>query len=182
MDQVWKPIKNFSRYEISNIGNVRVILTGLQLKQQIRSRDCNYYHVLLVSDDGKRIHKNTHRLVAEAFIANPLNKPCVNHIDGNKHNNNINNLEWVTRSENDIHAFKNGLRKSTSEQIQKAIDSTRRPVRNKTNGIVYRSITDAAKAINGKLSGVYKCVVGERKRYKGMEFEFIGKVGMTDGE
>lgn len=52
-----------------------------------------------------------HRLVAETFILNPLGKPCVNHIDGNKLNNNVNNLEWVTISENTMHAYKNGLLK-----------------------------------------------------------------------
>lgn len=50
-----------------------------------------------------------HRIVAATFIPNPLNKPCINHIDGNKSNNNINNLEWCTHSENTIHAYKTGL-------------------------------------------------------------------------
>ena len=87
-------------------------------------------------------------------------------------NPNVNNLEWVTYSENDLHAFRNGLRHSTSAQIQKAIDSTRKPVVNKTTGEMFRSLTDAANAIGGKLSGVHKCVVGDRKRYKGMEFAY----------
>lgn len=176
MERQWRKIKNFSRYEVSDDGCVRNTLTGYCLKAAIRGKTNDYYYVVITSDDGKQMHKNIHRLVAETFIENPLNKPCVNHIDGNKRNNNVNNLEWVTHSENDIHAFRIGLRVSTSKQVQKAIDSTRIPVRNKTTGEVYRSITEAANAIGGKLGGVRKCIIGERKRYKGMEFEFAKAV------
>lgn len=173
MKQEWTKIVGFSNYEVSDDGCVRNVTTGVQLKPIIRSKTSNYLNVLLTDDNGKRKHKNIHRIVAESFIDNPNNKPCVNHKDGNKHNNNVDNLEWVTHSENDIHAFRNGLRHSTPEQVQKAIDATRKPVRNKTTGEVFRSITEAAEAIDGKLSGVYKCVRCERKRYKGMEFEFV---------
>lgn len=176
MVQTWMPIKNFSKYEISNDGNVRVVKSGMLMKQNIRGKNCKYMQVVLVSDDKVKTHKNIHRLVAETFISNPFNKPCVNHKDGNKLNNHMDNLEWVTRSENDIHAFRLGLRKVPSERMTKAIDATRVPVRNKTTGETFRSITEAALAIDGKLSGVRKCITGERKRYKGMEFEVAREV------
>lgn len=176
MSKEWAKIVGFSAYEVSNDGFVRNATTGVLLKPSIRSKNCQYLSVVLTRDDGKRKHKTVHRLVAEAFVENPENKPCVNHKDGDKHNARADNLEWVTRSENDLHAFRNGLRKSTTEQVQKAIDATRKPVRNKTTGEVFRSITEAAEAVGGKLGGVHKCVVGERKRYKGMEFEFVEKV------
>lgn len=175
MEHKWVKINQFGNYEVSTDGCVRNAITGVLLKQSARGSKSDYYQVMITSDDGERMHKNIHRLVAEAFIPNPLNKPCVNHKDGNKHNNNVDNLEWVTRSENDIHAFRNGLRKSTAKQIQKAIDSTRKPVKNKTTGEVFRSIVEAANAIGGKANGVQKCVVGKRKRYKSMEFEFVKK-------
>ena len=179
MEQKWATIKNYSHYQVSNDGCVRNIATGCLLKPMIRGKSCNYLRVDLTSDNGVRKHKNIHRLVAEAFVENPLNKPCVNHIDGNKQNNNAVNLEWVTQSENSIHAFKQGLRRSTSRQVQKAIDSTRRPVINKTTGKMYRSIKEAADAIGGKSNGVWKCVSGNRKRYMGMEFEAVKEVVIT---
>jgi hypothetical protein len=60
--------------------------------------------------DGKRIEKYIHRLLAEAFIPNPQNKDFINHIDGNPSNNTLSNLEWCTKSENAIHAYKLGLK------------------------------------------------------------------------
>ena len=74
-----------------------------------------------VEIDGKRYY--IHRLLAEAYIDNPQNKPQINHKDGNRTNNNIDNLEWVTNSENQIHKFKvlgrkNNTRKLTDDQVR----------------------------------------------------------------
>ena len=173
MKREWKKINGYSSYEISNDGCVRNIKTGCIIKPLKRSNKQNlYYYVDMKSDLGKKSHKNIHRLVAETFIENPFVKPCVNHIDGNKLNNHVDNLEWVTYSENDLHAFRIGLRRSTSEQIQKAIDATKRKVRNKTTGEEFPSIADAARSICGNPRGISKCLSGIRKRYKGMEFEY----------
>lgn len=82
------------------------LVTNYQ-KPQDTNRDG--YKVVALYKNNKSTAKTVHRLVALAFIPNPENKPCVNHIDGNKQNNNIENLEWVTYSENTIHSFQNGL-------------------------------------------------------------------------
>ena len=71
----------------------------------------NGYKRVYLSKNGVRSAKLVHRLVAEAFINNPNNHPCVNHLDGNKQNNTISNLEWCTVKENAIHAYQNGLSK-----------------------------------------------------------------------
>lgn len=76
-----------------------------------------YFRVGLCSG-GKRKKFRVHRLVAEAFIPNPENKPCINHKDGNKHNNKKDNLEFCTYSENLEHAWKYGLRKARRSKNQ----------------------------------------------------------------
>lgn len=95
-------------YEISSNGKVRNLKTRRMLRP---GKDkCGYLHVSL-SKNGKTKTLKIHRLVANAFIENFENLPQVNHKDGNKENNNVNNLEWVTCSGNLKHAYKNGLKK-----------------------------------------------------------------------
>ena len=67
------------------------------------------YHTVVLTINGKKIYRNVHRIVAEAFIPNPTNLPQVNHIDGNKLNNSVDNLEWVNSKDNLIHARDNKL-------------------------------------------------------------------------
>lgn len=100
----WKQIPNLP-YEISSLGKIRN-LQGKVLKTYIQNSG---YEQIKINYQGLHIHKSIHRLVAEAFIPNPLNRPCVNHIDGNKLNNTVDNLEWCTNSENILHARKTGL-------------------------------------------------------------------------
>ena len=135
--EVWKDIKGWEDiYKISNKGEIykypfsiinkdgkTVNHSGYIIKQSINSS--NYKKVSL--HDGKT-SKNyyTHRLLAENFIPNPLSKPEVNHIDGNKWNDNLNNLEWVTKSENSFHAFDTGLRSITQFNKYRVAESGRK--------------------------------------------------------
>lgn len=102
-------------YQISNKGNVKILdrvrldgkkYKGKMMKQHITR---NYYSVKLTSHEGEHKQYVVNRLVESAFIDNPENKPFVNHIDGNKLNNCLDNLEWCTQSENVRHAHDNGL-------------------------------------------------------------------------
>ena len=99
----WVKINDF--IEVSNFGEVKS--HGKIIKGEITSGGYRRVHV---SHKGVQYKFLVHRLVAEAFILNPNRLPEVNHIDGNKQNNSVDNLEWCTRSQNTSHAFKTGLR------------------------------------------------------------------------
>lgn len=98
MYEVWRPIKNFPNYDVSNLGRIKN-KQGIILKQ--RKTNWGYYKINL-SNNNRKYTKYVHRLVAEAFINNINNKPTVDHIDRNGFNNNINNLRWATMREQNL--------------------------------------------------------------------------------
>ena len=106
MKEIWKPVKGFeSKYEISSFGRIKNKKTNHIYRFTNQYGD---YFVISLYKNEKRITKRVHRLVAEAFIPNPNNYPCVNHKDLNKQNNRIDNLEWCTYSHNTIDAINKG--------------------------------------------------------------------------
>lgn len=113
----WKPIEGYEEtYEVSSLGNVRNIRTGRLLKLLKHSKGYRRVHLHL---NGCRTTYYVHRLVAYQFIPNVSNKPEVNHIDGQKTNNVVQNLEWVTMSENNA-LFSRCRAKSMKEKIRLA--------------------------------------------------------------
>jgi len=108
---IWKYVyinNIITDYKVSNTGSVFNIKTRNYLSG---SHDSRGYVVVSIYSQEKLYSKKIHRLVAEAFIPNPENKPQVNHIDGNKQNNHVSNLEWNSPSENGKHAYRTGLHK-----------------------------------------------------------------------
>lgn len=108
-----KQISNYENYFIYDNGDVLNILTNKMLKGSVGQNGYKYYR--LSKNNVKKMFY-THRLVAENFLENKDNLPVVNHKDGNKLNNNVNNLEWVTYSENTEHAYSNKLIKPVRER------------------------------------------------------------------
>ena len=160
IEEIWISIPSRKGYQISNFGNVRTT------ERTVISKNKNCLHkkrifksrILYKLDNGKgylvvctQVNKKKknyyiHRLVAQLFIPNPENKKEVNHKDGNKGNNIVTNLEWVTRSENCLHAYKIGLKLPTS----RGSSGRSKLVIDLSSGIYYDSVIDAAEAIGIK--------------------------------
>lgn len=106
MNEIWKQVKGFSNYEVSTLGRVRSKVSNKFLTPYKNKK--RHYKYMSLQQNGKRKNFSLHRLIASTFIENPLNKAQVNHKSGDKMDNSVNNLEWVTPKENVHHAIKNG--------------------------------------------------------------------------
>lgn len=165
----WKEITGFPGYQVNKKGEVitlHYLHHNITRKLKPRKSKNGYYSVCLYKD-GKAYSKLIHRIVAQTFIPNPDNLPQVNHIDGNKTNNNVNNLEWVSNSDNIKHAIKNNL--ISKERL---IDTTEIMSQNNRKAVLqfdmqgkfiarYNSAQEAA--LMNNLSNVSACCRGEYK-------------------
>jgi hypothetical protein len=158
MEEIWKDIAGYEGvYKVSNYGNVYSFKSNKNLSHSYNTY--GYAHVGLVKN-GKHKVVMVHRLLAIAFIPNPNNLPVINHKDGNKLNNSIDNLEWCTRAYNNRHARENGLHRGGG--LKKPI------VAIIGNEIVkeYSSGVEASKD-GYNPSSISSCINGKSKAHKG---------------
>ena len=140
-----KEIKGFENYLINEQG---VIYSRFTNKEVVCQKDKNgYVRTRLVNKDGRK-SVFVHRLLAINFIDNPLNKPCVNHIDCNKSNNKLSNLEWCTMKENVKHAWQNGKCYKNYKSIKLANQKTSKKLLDTETNIIYNSISEAIRTFN----------------------------------
>lgn len=171
----WKPIKNYPNYIISDSGIVKNIT-----RNKILSFDCGQYLRVTLYREGSSKKFLVHRLVAETFIPNPNNFPEVNHIDGNKRNNSVYNLEWVSHSENLKHAYKNGLAHST--EFSKFLGKRLKPLLEKKIGMftldnklvrTFNSVKEASSFTGASSSCISSAANGRQRTCRNFIWKYL---------
>lgn len=154
-------IEGFENYEVSNLGKVRNIKSGIMLKPWI-TKDGYLRHGLYENNKKKNLF--LHKIIATAFIDNPEEKPCVNHIDENKLNNDLSNLEWCTVRENNIHGtrIKRAAEKCSKKVIQLDLNDN---VLNE-----FESMEQAEQKTGIDASSICRCCNGKRKSAGGFKW------------
>lgn len=187
MKEIWKDIEGYKGiYQVSTLGRVKSVGRILSYKNHqdreqketimhpYKSRD--YLGIVLYSC-GKRKSFLVHRLVADTFIPNIENKEEVNHKNGNKHDNRVENLEWVTHSENNLHCYqvlkrkpsclgKFGCESPRSKPVVRINISTNEKT-------IYSSLTEAAEENNTNITSIWACCSGRQKLCKKYKWEYL---------
>lgn len=191
-DEEWRDVPGYEGvYLISNYGRVKRLPIGKQWSyrrthnniRKLKISSTGYYRVNLSKDNQVKFY-NVHRLVALAFIPNPDDLPQVNHKDENKLNNHVSNLEWCSAKYNCIWGTGRERQKASRKMSDKT-NNSRQIVGEKNskkvcqrdlngNAIAYfKSISDAAKQIDGNISDISRCCHGLARQSKGYKWSFV---------
>ena len=161
MKEIWKNIDDYNGdYQVSNYGNIRSFKRCKAGKLMSPAVLDTGYVIVGIRKNGHKDFHYIHRLVAQAFIDNPDNKPEVNHIGGNKANNSVDNLEWSTSTENKRHAIDTGLRDEVAQKISKA---NSKQVKCITTGSIYDSLIEAENQTRVACTNIGACCRGKLK-------------------
>jgi hypothetical protein len=156
--EIWMDVVGYeNNYMISNFGKIKNVNTGRILSPGLNSR--GYYTVTLYKK-GECKSATIHRLLLSAFLPNTLNKATVNHIDGDKSNNMLNNLEWATHSENTKHSYTKGLasKKGEDHGRNKLTENDVIKIKYEYKGLLYSTIAE--------IYGVHRTTISSIKRNK----------------
>lgn len=174
MEEKWEEIEGTNgNYKISNYGNVLSVRKNILLKHCYGSTS---YPVVGISINGTKKQVYIHRLVAFYFIPNPKNKPFVNHINGNRLDYSLGNLEWCTHSENVTHEYI--MKRRAGKTNMKGLFGKENPNHKKVKMIgdgfekIIFGISEAARIVGGSASHITKVCLGKLKTHKGYRWEY----------
>lgn len=158
-EELWREWPQDPRILVSNTGNVISHKRGAPYPLKVAHNNAGYQMV-----NASRPPQYVHRLVAETWIPNPNHHTQVNHINGDKDDNRVENLEWTTRSENMRHAYRTGLLKANHKGT---------PIRIVETGEVFESIRECARRIGGSSGDISLCLAGKLSTHHGYHFEYV---------
>lgn len=193
MHEIWKPIRDYEGlYEVSNLGGIKRLENDKNRKEKILKPYKNKLGYLCINlcRDNKVKQMYVHRLVAIAFIPNPENKPCIDHINTIPNDNRVENLRWVTYKENMNNELtkeklsgknSNNYGKPRSEEIKKKISESQKGGKNpKAKGVFcyelnksWNTSAEASRELNIDSSNITKCCKGKCKSVKGYHFCYL---------
>ena len=161
MNELWKPLVGHNQYIVSSLGRIKR-KGGIEIYSG--SVDNHGYVRFDLCENGKRFCVSGHRAVAEAFLTKDELRNYVNHIDGDKTNNKVENLEWCTAKENSIHAYHILGIEAHNKKMVVCVET----------GEIYKSTMDAAKSLGEKSNAhICQCCNGQRKTHKGFHWKYV---------
>lgn len=175
--EFWRTVVGFNGYEISTYGRVKTLPKKQNsFNTRLLKPTKNPFGYVYVILSGRK-HIFVHKLVANAFIKNPENKPFVNHVNGNKEDNRLWNLEWCTRSENQLHGYRTGLLKVNKTALGKkgALSPHSKPISQYKDGIFIKNWScqsEAADVLGLSQGNINSCLNGKYKHTGGFTFKY----------